>query len=269
MTARCQCSCSSQAQTAAFAQISPTVTIGKVRVGTLSLSGSMSALLAIDAGVSLLPGAMVTSASSKHVHVAADGVGERQSSNGPRIRLGQLLCVPHTCALERLDRGRDVDVDHSVELITEPGVEVVRETLGLRAVDDPDCPLELTAAESRRVEQEVRHTGLVKESLPAPREGGADEFPLGRAAPVRGGSDAARVRGEADKQRLGAVPLPNELPDIELPALTHLCCACIAQMRVVRPDRDLRRPVALLEMRDELVERLRHVTVAQIPASRS
>ena len=60
--------------------------------------------------------------------------------------------------------------------------------------------------------------------------------------------------------------LPHELAEVELPGLRQLRRTLVTEVRVVRPHDDLCRPAGALQMGDELVERLGHVPVAQVPA---
>src|SRR5205823_14676083 len=123
----------------------------------------------------------------------------------------KLALFPDAHALERLGRVCLVDVDDGVELVAEPGPEVVRETLRLRPVDDADRPLEPRFLQPARVEQKARLAPLVEAFLPASGQGGTDVLALGRAAPVGGGGDGAGVGGEADEEAVVTVALAAEL----------------------------------------------------------
>src|SRR4051812_3928288 len=57
-------------------------------------------------------------------------------SNTPWVGVGELSGLPLARALQRLKRMRLVDVHDGVELVGDPRVEVVRDALGLGAVDD-------------------------------------------------------------------------------------------------------------------------------------
>ena len=52
---------------------------------------------------------------------------------------------------------------------------------------------------------------------------------------------------------------------VALSALAHLSRASVAEVRVVRPQDDLRLPALFFEMRYQRMQRFRHVAVAQIP----
>jgi HEAT repeat protein len=52
---------------------------------------------------------------------------------------------------------RIVDVDDHVELVAEPSVEVVRDALGRRAVDDTDSALQAAPSQLARIEQGPGH----------------------------------------------------------------------------------------------------------------
>jgi hypothetical protein len=61
------------------------------------------------------------------------------------------------------------------------------------------------------------------------------------------------------------VALAGELAQGELPVPSHLGVPRVADVGVVRPDHDLRRPPRSVEVLEKRVERLGHVTVAQVP----
>src|SRR4051812_30555429 len=82
-----------------------------------------------------------------------------------RVGLGQLAGLPLAGALERLDGGRLIEVDDRVELRAHARVEVVRDPLGLRAVDDADRTLQAPAVQLARVDDEPARTPLVEQLL--------------------------------------------------------------------------------------------------------
>src|SRR5438105_9420647 len=101
--------------------------------------------------------------------------------------------------------------------------------------------------------------------LVAARKRRANTLALGPSAPVGSCRHRAVMRGEANQNGIAAVFFAHELPDIELPAPAHLGGARVAEMRVVRPNGDLRATTVLAEMLDQRLERLHHMAVAQIP----
>jgi hypothetical protein len=105
----------------------------------------------------------------------------------------------------------------------------------------------------------------MEDRLVASGERWPDPLALGRPAPVGGGRDGAVVCREADQHGVLAVPLARELAEVQLSAPAHLRRPRVAQVRVVRPDDDLRARDLPLEGRGQGVERLGHVTVAQVP----
>src|SRR5207249_4477877 len=116
-------------------------------------------------------------------------------------------------------------------------------------VDDADRALQSFFAKQRRcvisvaqVQPETRDADAVKELLIAAAHAGADALALGRFAPIRRGGDRAGVSAEADRERIALKALAHKLADIQLAALAHLRRARVAEMRVVRPDDDLRAP---------------------------
>src|SRR6266508_3877607 len=130
------------------------------------------------------------------------------------------------------------------ELIGEPGLEVVRDALGLGLVDDADRAFEAPFVEARRVEQEAGLAQQVEEVFPASAQGPADALALGGAAPVRSGGDGARVGRGGREQRLVAVAGADELADVELSGLAELRRPGVADVQVVRLDGGLRRAAA-------------------------
>ena len=60
--------------------------------------------------------------------------------------------------------------------------------------------------------------------------------------------------------------LAHQLADVQLAGLPDLGRTLVAEVRVVLPDRHLGRSTGALQVRDELLERLGHVLVAQVPA---
>jgi hypothetical protein len=80
-----------------------------------------------------------------------------------------------------------------VELVGEPGVEVMREALGLGPVDDTDRTLEPASVQSGRVDEGSVGSCFVEERLPASCEGGTNALALGGSAPVGSRSDGART----------------------------------------------------------------------------
>ena len=67
-----------------------------------------------------------------------------------RKRLGDLAGLPQRRPLERLDRPRLVEVQHEVELLGQPRVEVVAGPFGLRQIQDADRALEPGAGQRGR-----------------------------------------------------------------------------------------------------------------------
>ena len=73
---------------------------------------------------------------------------------------------------------------------------------------------------------------------------------------------------KADQDCFHSKTFADQLTDVELAVLTHLGRACIAQMRIVRPNDGLWLAAAI-QMRDQSFNRLDHVTIAQIPGRRA
>src|SRR2546430_14838317 len=68
--------------------------------------------------------------------------GTLTRSDGVRVRLRKLALLPTGRPLEGLHRPGFVDVGDGVELVRQPGPEVVALALRVRAVDDADGPLQ-------------------------------------------------------------------------------------------------------------------------------
>ena len=118
--------------------------------------------------------------------------GDLHRPHPPRIGFRYFCAVPHRTAFQRLDRPGVVEVDHGVELVGQPRVEVVAEAFGLGPVDDADRALE------PRLAQAVR-------DVASPRSGS-------RSAPARRtrGSSPRSCPRSAGRTRLrsaGAVPV--------------------------------------------------------------
>src|SRR4051812_17982383 len=99
----------------------------------------------------------------------AHNTGAR-TSHPCRIRLRQLAAVPDRLALQRLQGVRFIEVNEGVELLGQPGLEVVAPALGLGAVDDADCAFEARCAEQgggvvlrAQIEPELREPDCVEE----------------------------------------------------------------------------------------------------------
>src|SRR5438045_599924 len=71
------------------------------------------------------------------------------ASETRRVRLLQLARLPGRYPLQRLDGRGHVEVDHGVELLGQPGVEVMAEPFRLGQVNDPNGPLQARLAQRR------------------------------------------------------------------------------------------------------------------------
>src|SRR2546427_160598 len=91
-------------------------------------------------------------------------------------------------------------------------------------------------------EQETGDFAVMERRFIATGKRRSDVLALGRCVPVGGGGDGAMVRGEADQDGVAAVPLAHELADVQLAAPAHVRRARVTEVRVMRPDDDLRAP---------------------------
>ena len=123
-------------------------------------------------------------------------------------------------------------------------------------------------ARGERAQQEGGDAGRVQQRLVAARQRWPNALALAGGAPLRGGGDGAGVGREPDEPGVAAVALADELAEVQLAAPGHLGGTRVADVRVVLPDDHAARPAVAVEMGDELVERVRHVTVAQVPGRR-
>jgi len=74
------------------------------------------------------------------------------------------------------------------------------------------------------------------------------------------------MRAESHEHRVASIALTHELAHVPLALLAHFRRRSVAQVRVVRPDRNARRSrYSTREMRLERLHRLDHVPIAQIP----
>ena len=92
---------------------------------------------------------------------------------------------------------------------------------------------------------------------------GPDAFAFRGLAPVRRRRHRPGISAEADVECAATEFLPHEPSEVQLTALTHLRRTSVAQVRVVRPDDDF--GAAAVEIIDDLLERLEHVRIAQVP----
>src|SRR5688572_24644160 len=136
----------------------------------------------------------------------------------PGLSLARWECLWHLAArpaggpFERLDRPCLVDVDQRVELVGQAGIEVVADTLGLRAIDHADSPLQLPVAQpfDRRAaitqaQQKARNTAGMEQRLVAAGQRVAHALALWRRIPIRGRRDGAAVGAEAYERRRAAI----------------------------------------------------------------
>ena len=101
--------------------------------------------------------------------------------------------------------------------------------------------------------------------LVAVAKAGADTLALSRPAPIGSRGDGAVVSGKAHQNGVAAVALAHELANVQLAPPAHLRRPRVAQVRIVRPDNNLRTHVLAVEIFDQRVECLHHVLVAQVP----
>src|SRR5439155_6202776 len=181
-----------------------------------------------------------------------------------RVRLGNLAGFPLARSLERLEGTSFVDVDHRVELLGKRCLEVVAQPLTLRQIDHADRAFEQASVEQLRALDDEVASELVESLFPTPGQRGAHALALGLAAPSGCGGDGARIRREADGERLPWMALAGEPAEIDLAALTHLGGTRVADVRVVRPHDD-----AAPDVFGEPVEGVRHVCISEVPRGRT
>src|SRR4051794_33165898 len=107
-------------------------------------------MLAAEALAELCP-ALARDRSDRHDTPLAAGLHTK------RISLGQLLALPFRCALQRLQGMGFIIVEHGIELLWQPGMEIVAAPLGFGAINDADGALEVRFAQCRA------HTLIVAE----------------------------------------------------------------------------------------------------------
>ena len=129
-----------------------------------------------------------------------------------------------------------IEVEHGVELIGEPRVEIMADHLGVRPINHADGTLEPFSAKSRRnvvsaqIEIETRKIDIVKQRFVTFEMPRTNSLALGWSIPVRCGRDRAFIGSKADQHRFFFETLPNELAEIEFAPLTHLRRARVAEM---------------------------------------
>ena len=174
--------------------------------------------------------------------------------------------------LQRLDGAGLVKVQHRVELVRQAGAEVMAEPLRLRSIHHANGPFEARLAQAQhqalgcaaQLQVAARQVHRVEQRLIAVRERRPHGLALGRLVPVRGGGHRARIRAEAHQHRILAVALAHQLANVPLALLADFGGACVAQMGVVRPHHDLRRPPLTAQVLGERLEGARRVLVAQV-----
>ena len=110
-------------------------------------------------------------------------------------------------------------MDEGVELVCDPGVEVVGDAFGLRAVHDADRPLEPPALQQRRIDQKLRNAEVVQHFLPSAGQRAAHPFALGWAAPIGRRGDGPRVGRKANEQSAVVRAIADKLADVQLAGL--------------------------------------------------
>src|SRR5438045_7969066 len=188
-----------------------------------------------------------------------------------RICLRQFASIPDARPFERLQHAHFIQVKNRVELLRQAGFEIMAQTLCLRPVNDPDCALEPFLAKKRdrfvrlaQIHPETREAGGMKKIFVTARECGTNALSLGRVAPIRRSRNCAGVCREADGEGASSKMLARELPNTEFAALAHCSGTGVARMRIVRPDHNCR--AAAIEMREQLIQRLERVLIAQLPS---
>src|SRR6185312_4410504 len=149
-----------------------------------------------------------------------------RASYADGVRLGNLAPLPDRRPLERLDRPGDVVMQHGIELVRKPGVEVMAGPLAPGSIDHADRALQAWLAKRlgnrpavAQDEQETEEIRLVKKVLDAALECRANAFAARRVVPIVGGRHRAAVGREPNENRVAAMPLAHEVADVQLPLL--------------------------------------------------
>ena len=108
-------------------------------------------------------------------------------------------------------------------------------------------------------------TGVVEKRLIAARQRRPDALAFRGRVPVGRGSDRSLIGNESDQHGLSLVALAHELPDVDLTVFAHFRGARVAEMGVVFPNHDARRLALSREKTGQMIERVRHMAVAQVP----
>src|SRR5205085_5004172 len=167
--------------------------------------------------------------------------------------------------LQRFDRSSFVEMDDGVELLRKVRLKVVAPALSLRAVNDADGSFEMCRLEfldqiavATYDQQKFGNANVVKHQLITIVHAGTDSFPLRAAAPIRCRGNGAGISGEANENRFASVPLTDELSNVQFTALAHLRGSCVPEMGVVRPHDGFRPLALLLQVLEEIFERINH-----------
>src|SRR6516162_9721337 len=186
-----------------------------------------------------------------------------------RIRLGNFSGLPLRCPLQRLDGASFVVMQNDIELLRELRVEIVARALRSRQIDDANGTLQERLLQGRcslfpltETKEKIRSTHLVEERLVTPGQRGPDILTFSRTIPTGRRRHGARVRSKPNEGRFSAVSLAYQLAQIQFPSLSHFCRAGVPEMRVMRPDNNLRSRSKVVPQR---IQGLRHMGVTQIP----
>jgi NAD(P)-dependent dehydrogenase (short-subunit alcohol dehydrogenase family) len=138
-----------------------------VLAGRLRLLRTYAPAGLVDAGIR--KDLRLDAVAASTVHAGANACPPRQPRRFPplhpgRIGLRRLGVVPSRAALQRLDRPRDIDVDHRIELLGQLREEVVTLAFGLGPVDHADRTFE------PRLAQQRLHPGVVGAAAAQRRE---------------------------------------------------------------------------------------------------
>lgn len=131
---------------------------------------------------------------------------------------------PETCAFEGLDRPGRVDMDYRIELIRDPGVEVMTLPLGLGSVDHPYRPLQSRSPQCPRgsvplvcAHEEGRLSEFVEEFLDATGQRRAHFLAFGRSTPLTRRGDRTLERGEPDQRQASGYASRTSCPTVTSP----------------------------------------------------
>src|SRR5579883_2731083 len=120
---------------------------------------------------------------------------------------------------------------------------------------------------SVHVQEKSLSARMVEELFIAVGKRWTNPFALRRPIPIGSRGHGARIGRKADQSRLLPVAFANELPNVELTLCPHRSGARVAEVRIMRPDDGLYCLPRPVQMREQRIKRIGHMSVAHVPGA--